>query len=226
MFMKELTLETTIENVDKVIEFINKELDVFGCINKTKMEVNVAADEIFANIVNYAYKNKVGKATIKIELKDNPKAIVITFIDNGTPFNPLEKEVQKLEEPNKPTRPNEQKSIIKKIYEETQNKEKEALKKNRRVQINLDNNKYFHYKIDSALFDCYEVYNKNEDLIKFGKENDIMDLEQYMKILKDKKNLKPAIKKYHKDSIKIDKDYKYAENLSERDIIPDLYEEE
>ena len=92
MFMKELTLETTIENVDKVIEFINKELDVFGCINKTKMEVNVAADEIFANIVNYAYKNKVGKATIKIELKDNPKAIVITFIDNGTPFNPLEKE--------------------------------------------------------------------------------------------------------------------------------------
>ena len=90
--MKELTLETTIENVDKVIEFINKELDVFGCINKTKMEVNVAADEIFANIVNYAYKNKVGKATIKIELKDNPKAVVITFIDNGIPFNPLEKD--------------------------------------------------------------------------------------------------------------------------------------
>ena len=56
------------------------------------MEVNVATDEIFANIVNYAYKNKVGKATIRVELKDNPKAIVISFIDNGTPFNPLEKE--------------------------------------------------------------------------------------------------------------------------------------
>ena len=157
---------------------------------------------------NYDIKENISKNSPEIEEKK------------------LEKEVQKLEEPNKPTRPNEQKSIIKKIYEETQNKEKEALKKNRRVQINLDNNKYFHYKIDSALFDCYEVYNKNEDLIKFGKENDIMDLEQYMKILKDKKNLKPAIKKYHKDSIKIDKDYKYAENLSERDIIPDLYEEE
>ncbi len=90
--MKELTLETTIENVDKVIEFVNKELDTFGCINKTKMEVNVATDEIFANIANYAYDNKIGKATIRVELKENPKAIVITFIDDGAPFNPLEKE--------------------------------------------------------------------------------------------------------------------------------------
>lgn len=90
--MKELTLETTIENVDNVIEFINKELDSFACANKTKMEINVAVDEIFANIVNYAYKHGGGKATIRVEEKENPKAVVITFIDQGIPFNPLERE--------------------------------------------------------------------------------------------------------------------------------------
>lgn len=90
--VKELTIEATIENVDKAIEFINNELDAFGCINKTKTEISVAADEIFANIVNYAYEHKIGKATIGVEQKENPKAVVLTFVDNGVPFNPLEKE--------------------------------------------------------------------------------------------------------------------------------------
>ena len=47
-----------------------------------------------------------------------------------------------------------------------------------------------------------------------------------MKILKSKMNLIPCIKKYSKDTIKINEKYLNAENLSERDIIPELYEEE
>ena len=53
-----------------------------------------------------------------------------------------------------------------------------------------------------------------------------MNLNKYMKSIKNKKNLKPCIKHYNKDEIKINEEYKDAENLSEKDIIPDLYKEE
>lgn len=89
--MKELNIDAKIENVDKVIEFINSELDAFGCASKTKTEINVAVDEIFANISNYAYKTDNGTATIQIDKIENPKAAVITFIDKGVPFDPLGK---------------------------------------------------------------------------------------------------------------------------------------
>ena len=87
--MKDLTLDAKTENVDKVIEFINKELDAFGCSSKTKIEIDVAVDEIFANIANYAYNKNVGSVTIQINITDNPKTAVIIFKDSGVPFDPL-----------------------------------------------------------------------------------------------------------------------------------------
>ena len=41
------------------------------------------------NIAHYAYKPQTGKATITIERKGNDAEI--TFIDSGTPYNPLAK---------------------------------------------------------------------------------------------------------------------------------------
>lgn len=95
--MKELSLEAKIENVDRVIEFINKELDDLGCPSKNKIEIDVAVDEIFANIANYAYKPNVGNATIVFDTIDNSKTVVITFIDKGTPFDPLIKKDPNIE---------------------------------------------------------------------------------------------------------------------------------
>ena len=87
--MKELTIDAKIENVDKVIEFINQELDSFACTSKIKTEIDVAVDEIFANISNYAYNPNVGDTTIQIEKVNDSSAVVITFIDKGVPFDPL-----------------------------------------------------------------------------------------------------------------------------------------
>ena len=58
----------------------------FGDINK----INLAFEEIFVNIANYAYKDKVGEVIIQVELKDDN--CVINFIDEGVMFNPLERE--------------------------------------------------------------------------------------------------------------------------------------
>ena len=55
-------------------------------------DADIAIDEVFSNITHYAYHPSVGSATVKIEVIEEPMSVVITFIDGGTPYNPLEKE--------------------------------------------------------------------------------------------------------------------------------------
>ena len=88
--MKSITVEAKIENVDKVTEFVNEELEEKECPLKVQMQLDVAIDEIFGNIAYYAYGKGRGNATIQIEMEDNPPKITLTFIDQGIPYNPLE----------------------------------------------------------------------------------------------------------------------------------------
>ena len=90
--MKELTLLATTENIDRVIDFVNEELDNNSCPLKTKLVIDVAVDEVFANISNYAYAPNTGEVTIKVEFTENPKGCAITFIDGGIPYDPLKKD--------------------------------------------------------------------------------------------------------------------------------------
>lgn len=89
--VKELTVEAAIENIEKVTEFINAELEALGCSFKAETQIDVAIDELFGNIARYAYSPETGKATVRLEVEENPLSVIITFIDNGRPFNPLEK---------------------------------------------------------------------------------------------------------------------------------------
>ena len=59
---------------------------------KTKMQVHIAIDELFGNIAYYAYNPEIGIVTVRVEVTDNPLAVVITFIDNGIPYDPLAKD--------------------------------------------------------------------------------------------------------------------------------------
>jgi anti-sigma regulatory factor (Ser/Thr protein kinase) len=88
--MKELTIEAAIENIETVTDFINSELQAIGCPMKAEMQIDVAIDELFGNIARYAYNPETGKATVRFEIEESPLSVIITFIDNGTPFNPLE----------------------------------------------------------------------------------------------------------------------------------------
>ena len=90
--MKELTIEAAIENIEKVTEFVNSELDALGCPVKAAMQIDLVIDELFGNIAHYAYNSKSGNATVRFEVERNPLAVIITFIDNGKPFNPLQTE--------------------------------------------------------------------------------------------------------------------------------------
>lgn len=89
--MKELTVDATIENVAAVTAFVDEQLEQLDCPVKTQIQVDIAIDELFGNIANYAYNLEIGVATVRIEVTEDPLAVVITFIDNGVPYDPLAK---------------------------------------------------------------------------------------------------------------------------------------
>ena len=89
---KELTLTATVENIETVTDFVNEELEAFDCPMKAQMQIDIAIDELFGNIANYAYHPEIGEATVRIEVFEEPLSVVITFIDKGVPFNPLAEE--------------------------------------------------------------------------------------------------------------------------------------
>lgn len=88
--MKSITVEAAIQNVETVTEFVNTVLEENDCPMKVQMQIDVAIDEIFGNIAYYAYGKGSGNATIQIEIEKDLPGIVLTFIDQGMPYNPLE----------------------------------------------------------------------------------------------------------------------------------------
>ncbi len=90
--MKELNIDATVENIGAVTDFVNEQLEFHGCSLKVQTQIDIAIDELFGNIAQYAYNPDVGPATVRVELKEDPLAVVITFIDNGVPYDPLKNE--------------------------------------------------------------------------------------------------------------------------------------
>ena len=89
--MNEITLKATIENIPQATAFIDEALEAAACSMKAQMQIDVAMDELFGNIARYAYTPDVGSAEVRFEVEEEPLSVIITFIDNGKPFNPLKR---------------------------------------------------------------------------------------------------------------------------------------
>jgi anti-sigma regulatory factor (Ser/Thr protein kinase) len=87
--MKELKIEARIENLEKVLDFVNTELETSNCPQKMKRQLFIVVEEIFVNICYYAYNPETGSALVRIKSDENE--IWLEFEDSGTPYNPLEK---------------------------------------------------------------------------------------------------------------------------------------
>ena len=86
--MKEITVDATIENMDTVTAFVDAFLDQIACPMKSRIQINIVIDEIFGNISYYAYGADGGKASVQAGIEKG--MIVLVFIDQGIPYNPLE----------------------------------------------------------------------------------------------------------------------------------------
>ncbi|MBQ3507334.1 MAG: ATP-binding protein [Clostridia bacterium] len=90
--MQELTIAATVENIETVTDFVNQQLEALDCPTKAQMQIDIAIDELFGNIAHYAYNPEIGSATVRVEVTEDPLAVIITFIDNGIPYDPLAKD--------------------------------------------------------------------------------------------------------------------------------------
>ena len=90
--MNELTIDATIENITQVTAFVDEQLEALDCPLKAQMQIDIAIDELFGNIAHYAYNPEIGPATVRVEVLQDPLAVVVSFIDNGIPYDPLAKE--------------------------------------------------------------------------------------------------------------------------------------
>ena len=85
--MKKLTVAANIENLSEVINFVNVELECKDCPTELLNQIDLAVEEIFVNIVNYADTPANSSVAISVSVAEEA---VIMFEDAGKFFNPLE----------------------------------------------------------------------------------------------------------------------------------------
>ncbi len=84
--------EAELAHINDVTAFVETELEKINCPMKTVIQINVAIDELFSNIVRHGYPDRKGPVTVKVVEKLAPHAVCIRFEDEGIPYNPLQKE--------------------------------------------------------------------------------------------------------------------------------------
>ena len=87
-----ITLEATIDNLNVVIAFVENNLEQLDCPAKVAMKIAVCVEELFVNIVNYAYEDCQGECSVTVQDINDSNGAKIIIKDEGVPFNPLEKE--------------------------------------------------------------------------------------------------------------------------------------
>ena len=104
MFKREMTVNAAVENLESVTAFVDGCLEELSCPLRAQMQIDIAVDEVFSNIAYYAYPTDAGMAagtdagtnagtvTVQVEAAAEPAAVILTFIDGGTPYDPLSHE--------------------------------------------------------------------------------------------------------------------------------------
>jgi len=88
--MTKLTVETKLDEVYNVLGFLEVIMDEVQISRQQQIHINTAVEEIFVNIVNYAFPETAGAVTVCASV--NPEKITIEFCDNGIAFDPVQKE--------------------------------------------------------------------------------------------------------------------------------------
>lgn len=90
--MKTLTVPAGCDQLDTVQSFVDEALDQLPCTFETRLQIQIAVEELFVNIASYAYAPGTGEAVIGCQVEQEPPSITIQFRDWGKPFDPLAKE--------------------------------------------------------------------------------------------------------------------------------------
>ena len=87
---KEYRTIASISNLTGVTDFVNGELAALNCPNRTRIQLDVAVDEIFTNIASYAYEGEPGPVSVFFSAQEEAGTVTLRFADRGKPFDPLQ----------------------------------------------------------------------------------------------------------------------------------------
>jgi len=89
--MEVITVSAESAMLERVDTLIQEKLETINCPKRTQMQVKLAVEEVFINIASYAYQSEVGQVEVGVDVDGDPPVATIRFVDQGCPFNPLEK---------------------------------------------------------------------------------------------------------------------------------------
>jgi sigma-B regulation protein RsbU (phosphoserine phosphatase) len=87
-FNRELKLSASIDELDRLQEWVEEILEQESCTVKACSQLAVVVEEVFVNIVRYAYNGAAGETIVRMALQG--PVLAMQFEDSGKPFNPLE----------------------------------------------------------------------------------------------------------------------------------------
>lgn len=89
--MNKIVVPAEMDKLDAVIEFVDNSLEGHDYSDKTLMEIEIAVEEIFVNIAQYAYAPGKGEAAVETEIGGEPETLTVRFIDSGVKYDPPRK---------------------------------------------------------------------------------------------------------------------------------------
>lgn len=92
-----LCLDAVLKNLPAVMAFVDAPLAELQCSPKVKNNIELSAEEIFVNIVQYAYPSGEGTVVVERRVETAPPTLWLTFRDHGTPYDPLQHPTPDLE---------------------------------------------------------------------------------------------------------------------------------
>ena len=87
----ELTVIATLENYDRVAEFVEGELEIRDVPMAAQAQIVIALDEMYTNVAKYAYGEDPGEVTVRLDFTEQITEVKMTIMDCGIPYDPLKR---------------------------------------------------------------------------------------------------------------------------------------
>ena len=88
---KKIRVAATKENLETVTAFLDEILDEKDCPLKIRLQIDLALEEMYINIANYAYTPKIGEMELRVAFDEAGRELTMVLIDSGIPYDPLAK---------------------------------------------------------------------------------------------------------------------------------------
>ena len=89
--MAQIELESKLESLDTLNDFVHQIIQNSPCTEQQQIQIDLVVEELFVNIVNYAYPESIGMVQVECKLSGDSGQLIIQFKDQGIEFNPLAK---------------------------------------------------------------------------------------------------------------------------------------